>query len=211
MQRRGVIGRSWFGRCSASYQGTASAVPKTPNRLRALAPDALPLSLLATVTSHTPALLHPPTPRHTYASPHPETAPPDVSPAPASPPARLLPILLNRLKHPPIQPELNHPQPPAPHAPNANLLLLNNNFLAIHQLRRHRPQNLLDFSQGHSHFLHEFRKRPQPCHPERRKRLSEAQALAQRRTSAIPATITVARGILAGPSTISLHRENQDS
>jgi hypothetical protein len=63
------------------------------------------------------------------------------------PPARFLRILLNRLQHPPVQPKLNHPQPPTPHALNRNPLTLHQNNLAIHQLPRHRPQSFLHLSQ----------------------------------------------------------------
>ena len=66
------------------------------------------------------------------------------------PPARLLRILLNCLQDPPIHPELNHPQPPAPHSLDPNFLSLENDFLAIHQLCSHRSQNFLHLSQDHS-------------------------------------------------------------
>ena len=63
--------------------------------------------------------------------------------------ARLFAVLLNRLEHSPIQPKLNHPQPPAPNALYGNLLILQQNHFPIHQLRCHRPQDFLHFSQSH--------------------------------------------------------------
>ena len=52
-----------------------------------------------------------------------------------SPPARLLAILLNRLEHSTIHLELNHSQPSASYSPHRNLLIVQQHFFAIHQLR----------------------------------------------------------------------------